>query len=229
MATRLRRQFDASQQTRGSSYHNLRRQRGDPVLEAQWYDFYRDLMTNRIMKQPSQAGFSYIDVMIAIVILTIGILALMAGMSAAVLHAKGQDQQMIAKQTAASTMESIMSVKETDPDRMGWTKIGNVGTNPINGVPQGIFVAGMQNVFPDAGPDQILGTSDDTGTPSVSLQREIVITDQCDPDRPSYNCPIPGPSAVRIRSVQVKVRYFVGSLAREEQLTTVLTDYAVEN
>ncbi|MBK9215904.1 MAG: hypothetical protein IPM59_09955 [Chloracidobacterium sp.] len=181
------------------------------------------------MKQPSQAGFSYIDVMIAIVILTIGILALMAGMSAAVLHAKGQDQQMIAKQTAASTMESIMSVKETDPDRMGWTKIGNVGTNPINGVPQGIFVAGMQNVFPDAGPDQILGTSDDTGTPSVSLQREIVITDQCDPDRPSYNCPIPGPSAVRIRSVQVKVRYFVGSLAREEQLTTVLTDYAVEN
>lgn len=179
------------------------------------------------MKNISEAGFSYIDVMIAIVILMVGILGLMSGMSAAVLQAKGQDQQMIAKQVAASTMESIMSVKETDPARMGWTKVGNVGSNPVAGVPQGIFVTGMQPVLPNAGADEVLGTADDSGTPAQSLQRQIIITDQCDPDRPSYNCPTPGTSAVRIRSVEVIVRYFVGSLPREEKLTTVLTDYAV--
>lgn len=179
------------------------------------------------MKNQDEHGFSYIDVMIAIVILMIGILALMAGMSGAVLQAKGQDQQMLAKQMAASTMESIMSVKETDPARLGWNAVGNVGSNVVDGVPRGIFVTGMQNVLPDAGADEVLGTADDTGTPLTAIQRQVIITDECDPDRPSYNCPTPGVANVRIRSVQVIVRYFVGSLARQEQLTTVLTDYAV--
>lgn len=179
------------------------------------------------MKNHSESGFSYIDVMIAIVILMVGILALMAGMSAAAINAKGQAQQMIAKQIAASTMESIMSVKETDPERLGWDAIGNVGSNPVNGVNRGIFVTGLQPVLPGAGPDEILGTADDTGTPLTGLRRQIIITDQCDPDRPSYNCPTPGLSKVRIRTVQVSVTYYVGSLARQEQISTVVTDYAV--
>ncbi len=179
------------------------------------------------MKETNQAGFSYIDVMIAIVILMVGILALMSGLSAAVLQAKGQDQQMIARQIAATTMESIMAVKETDPQRMGWPAVGNVGSNIINGVPRGIFVTGMQPISSQPGPDEVFGTADDTGTPMNSLQRQIIITDQCDPERPSYNCSPPGNSAVRVRSVQVIVRYFVGSLARDERVTTVLTDYAV--
>ncbi len=174
----------------------------------------------------SEDGFSYIDVMIAIVILMVGILALMAGMSASVLQAKGQEQQMVAKQTAASTMESIMAVKETDPVRLGWNAVGNVGSNIVGGVPRGVFVVGMQNVLANAGPDEVLGTADDSGTPTMALQRRILITDVCDPDRPSYNCSPAGAAAVRIRTVQVTVRYFVGSLARDEQITTVLTDYA---
>ena len=165
--------------------------------------------------------------MIAIVILMVGILALMSGMSGAVLQAKGQEQQMFAKQVAASTMESIMSVKETDPGRLGWKAVGNVGSNVVDGVPQGIFVNGLQNVLPDPGADNIIGTADDTGEPVSGLRRQIIITDQCDPDRPSYNCPTPGLFFVRIRTVQVIVTYFVGTLQRQEQVTTVLTDYAV--
>jgi len=179
------------------------------------------------MKISDQSGFSYIDVMIAIVILMVGILALMAGIASGVIQSRGQQQQMLARQIASSTMESIMSVKETDPNRLGWDAVGNIGSNVVGGIPRGIFVTGMQNVVPNAGADEVLGTADDTGTPLQSLQRQIIITDQCDPERPSYNCPTPGTSKVRIRTVQVVVRYFVGSLAREERLTTVLTDYAV--
>lgn len=179
-----------------------------------------------MIKLKREDGFSYIDVMIAIVILMVGILALMSGMSAAVIQAKGQEQQMVAKQVAASTMESIMSVKETDPVRMGWDAVGNVGANYVSGVPKGIFVTGMQAVKSDAGPDEVLGTADDTGTSSMSLQRQIIITDQCDTDRPSYNCSPAGTAKVRFRTVQVIIRYYVGSLVRDERIMTVMTDYS---
>src|SRR5882757_5653564 len=99
------------------------------------------------MNGKSEAGFSYIDVMIGIVILMVGILALMSGIAGSVLQTRAQEQQLLAKQIAGSTMESIMSVKETDPTRLGWNAVGNVGTNPdANGVPQGIFVTGFQPV-----------------------------------------------------------------------------------
>ncbi len=184
------------------------------------------------MKVKSEAGFTYIDVMIAIVILTVGILALLSAITGAVFQSKAQEQQLNAKQIATSTMESIMSVKETaDPlRRLGWNAIGNVGSNPdAGGVNRGIFLTGVQPITIDAGPDEVLGTADDTGAAVAGLQRQIVITDQCDPDRPSPNCTTPGDFAVRIRLVQVTVTYFVGSIQRQEVLTTVLTDYAVTN
>lgn len=179
------------------------------------------------MKDNTQAGFSYVDVMIAIVILMVGILALMSGISGAVISAKGQGQQMLARQTATSTMESIMSVKETDPARMGWNAVGNVGSNVVAGVPQGIFVVGTQSVLPNAGTDEVLGTADDSGTALNAMRRQIIIADECDPERPSYNCPTPGPAPVRIRTVRVIVTYYVGALARQEEIRTVLTDYSV--
>lgn len=182
------------------------------------------------MKNRSEAGFSYIDVMIALVILLVGILALMAGISGSVLQTKGQSQQVLAKQIATSTMESIMSVKETDSNRLGWMAIGNVGTNPNEqGVNQGIFVAGFQNVFENAGPDEVIGTADDNGAVIQQLQRKIEITDVCDPDRPSPAplCNPAGTSKVRIRMVMVTVTYNVGAIQRQEVLRTVLTDYSL--
>ena len=182
------------------------------------------------MKRTSEAGFSYIDVMIALVILMVGILALLAAISGSILQQRGQGQQTLAKQVATSTMESIMSVKETDPTRLGWKAVGNVGSNPNTaGVFQGIFVTGNQPVLTDAGPDEVIGSADDTGTPIAQLQRRIIITDVCDPDRRSPICSPPGTAAIRIRSVQVIITYNVGAIQRQEQLTTVLTDYAVSN
>lgn len=182
------------------------------------------------MKRVSEAGFSYIDVMIALVILMVGILALLSGISGSVLQSRGQEQQLLAKQFASSAMESIMSVKETDVARLGWDAVGNVGSNPDeNGVPKGIFLIGFQPVYLNAGTDEVIGTSDDSGTQVNGLQRKIVITDVCDPDRPSPICSPAGTSAIRIRSIAVTVRYNVGMLQRDEVLTTVLTDYAVTN
>jgi len=184
------------------------------------------------MKEKSEEGFSYIDVMIAVVVLLVGILALLSAITGAVFQARGQEQQLNAKQVSTSTMESIMSVKETADltGRLGWIRIGNVGTNPdVNGVNQGIFVTGFQNVTTDAGADEVIGTTDDAGTPVPGFQRRIIVRDECDVSRPSYNCSPAGALPVRIRSVEVTINYFNGTIQRQEVLTTVLTDYAVVN
>ncbi len=184
------------------------------------------------MKNRSEAGFSYIDVMVALVILMFGILAMLAAISWSVVQANGHEQQLLAKQVATSTLESIMAVKETDPTRLGWMAVGNIGSNPdpITGINQGIFSVGFQAVRADAGPDQVIGTPDDTGATISQLRRRIVITDVCDPDRPSpVICNPAGTNPVRIRSVEVTVTYMVGGLTRQEVLTTVLSDYAVVN
>lgn len=184
------------------------------------------------MKFKSERGFSYIDVMIGLVILMFGILSMFAAISWSAVQAKGHEQQLLAKQVATSTMESIMAVKETDPQRLGWPAVGNIGSNPDagTGVPQGIFSVGFQPVRVDAGPDEVLGTADDSGATVSQLQRRIVITDVCDPDRPSPTiCSPAGTLPVRIRSVQVTVTYNVGGLQRQESVQTVLTDYAVLN
>ena len=183
------------------------------------------------MKNKSERGFSYIEVMIAVVLLSVGILALVSAITGAIFQSKGQEIQLDAKQIATSTMESIMAAKETDAVRLGWKSVGNVGSNPINSFPQGIFVTGFQPVRTDAGPDEVIGTADDTGAIMGGFQRQIVITDQCDPDRPSPAplCNPAGNYEVKIRSVVITVTYFVGTVQRQEQLTTVLTDYAAAN
>jgi len=178
----------------------------------------------------SESGFSYIDVIIAVMILMVGILALLAAIAGSVIQARSHEQQLLSKQVATSLMESIMSVKETDPTRLGWEAVGNVGSNlDSGGVAHGIFVTGFQPAYSDAGPDEVLGTADDSGTPITGLARSVSITDVCDPDRPSYNCTPAGSSAVKVRSVTVSVRYFVGGLRRQEDVTTVLTDYSAAN
>jgi Tfp pilus assembly protein PilV len=188
----------------------------------------------KTIKGNKESGFSYIDVMIALVIMAVGILALASAISASLMMSQGQEQQLNAKQYGSSTMESIMAAKETasrptDPTPLGWNAVGNVGSNidPATALPRGIFVNGVQEVRANAGPDEIMGTADDTGAVIFGLSRRIVITDLCDPDRPSAVCPTPGSFPVRNRQVTITINYFSGAIARQEVLTTVLTDYAV--
>ena len=180
------------------------------------------------MKNNSEYGFSYIDVMIAIVILMVGVLALLAAITGAVVMSTSQEKQLTAKQLVSSTMEAIISTKETDSERLGWNKVGNVGSNPdVNGIGQGIFVVGVQPIKSNAGADLIIGTTDDSGANVVGFTREITITDVCDPDRPSPTplCTPAGPFGVKIRTIEIKVFYNVNSIQRQETLKTVLTEY----
>ena len=114
------------------------------------------------MSLNNEQGFTYVDVLIGVLILLIGVMALAAAVTAAVTRTREGEQQLIARQFAASTLESIFSAR--DMSALGWDAIGNVGTNPVGGVNRGVFLTGQQQVRPNAGADGIVGTADDAGT-----------------------------------------------------------------
>ena len=57
-------------------------------------------------------GFSYVDVMIGLVILMVGILGATQALTANLLRSYESEKQIVAKQLALSTIESVFSARE---------------------------------------------------------------------------------------------------------------------
>jgi type II secretory pathway pseudopilin PulG len=169
----------------------------------------------------NERGFTYIDVLIAVTILLVGVLALSAAVTGAVIRAREGERQLIAKQYISTTLESVFSAR--DIERLTWNAIGNVGSNVVEGQARGAFLAGVQPILPEPGTDGIVGTTDDTGTPVVGFQRQITITDYDDPERR-----IADGFEVRMRQIDLIIFYQVGNLVRQERASTMITSYAVE-
>ena len=185
---------------------------------------------NEIMKS-NEAGFSYIDTLIGMTIMLVGLLALAGTIAASVVRSRQQEQQLIAKQYATSTLESITSARDLklagvlNGLQNGWDSIGNVGSNVVSGTARGVFLIGPQSVTTSPGTDQVIGTADDNGAVVTGLTRQIVITDVCDPDRPSYNCSPAGTHPIMMRRIQVTIYYSAGRTQLSETVMTSLTKY----
>ncbi len=111
------------------------------------------ILTNR--QKRAQSGFALIEVMIAMVVLTIGLLGVLATLEVAMAATQTSQEDMLARQAASEVMESIFNARDTT--QLGFSAIANIGTGA------GIFTP------PDpptpllcAGPDGIIGTADDT-------------------------------------------------------------------
>lgn len=192
---------------------------------------------NQAVNRRFEQGFSYIEVMIALVILLVGVLGMTSALSANLLRALETEKRIAAKQLALSTIESIISARDISRQGSvsGWNTIGSVQTNPDeNGVFQGIFLTGFNPVREDLGWDGVAGTADDAcagnGVCTVNgrvnnsriipgFQRQIIITDVPDPERPTP------PFAIFRRSVTVNVRYEMNGLTRNVTVSTLLTNY----
>ena len=190
-----------------------------------------------LLPNKKQAGFSYIDVMIAIVIMMVGILAMVGALSANIVRSMESEKRTMAKQLAMSTIESIISAKEIQRTGVvdGWDSIRNVQTSLPLGEINGIFVTGFNPVRTDVGWDGVAGTVDDacpgsgacvvSGRPDNTsplvpgMQRQIVITDVDDPERPHP------PNPITRRRIDVTIRYFVNQATRTELTTTIVTNY----
>ena len=188
-------------------------------------------------KKSKESGFSYVDVMIAIVIMMVGILAMAGALSANLIRSMESEKRTMAKQLALSTIESIISAKEIQSPGVvaGWDSIRNVQPSVPAGDVNGIFLTGTNPVRTDVGADGVAGTADDacsgsgacnvSGEPSNTsalingFQRQSVITDVADPERPSP------PNPITRRRIDVTIVYFVNQATRQETTSTILTNY----
>jgi type II secretory pathway pseudopilin PulG len=171
------------------------------------------------------SGFGLVEVLVAIVLLTVGAIALLGSATLMARKITGSQDQFIASQRAAEAIESVF--KARDNRVLTWTQIRNeFGATGNDG---GIFkdgprdvrdpgADGLVNTADDGalaevikpGPDGLLGTEDDLRSPLFGFSREIEIRDL-------------GPS---LRQLRVIVRYRTSSGSGNYILTTYLSSYA---
>lgn len=178
------------------------------------------------MKEDKQKGFTYIEVMCAMVILLIGILAQLSALSFSILRQREAEQQNAARQIANSTLESIFAARDLGKTA-GISSWEMINTSDVN--EKGLFVSGWNPVRENAGKDGIQGTQDDACPADVpcrsgnytnksplmaGFERQILISDIQEADSP----------VVKKRRLEVKMRYFVGQVRREQTVATVIAD-----
>ena len=178
----------------------------------------------------NQRGFTYIEVIIAILIMTIGLLAMLSAISYAVLREREAEQRNIARQLTTAALESIFATRDLQQINGQTTAIDNWNAvaNTATATPQGIFLPGYNPIRQDSGRDGIEGTADDacpaagncvvgaynnTSQVISGYERQIIITNILEPNSTVSNR----------RNVVVSVRYSVGQAERIETVSTIVS------
>jgi len=154
---------------------------------------------NSRVRTEGQGGFTLLEVLVSMTVLTIGLVSLLGVFGLAMASTQTSQQDMIAKQLANEAYESIQTASNTA--QITWDDLQNVGSTscPVTGASTcGIFLTGAQQLYQagadgiygtaddvlsgqrqtlhDPGPDGIFGTTDDVYIPLIGYQRTITIT-----------------------------------------------------
>lgn len=103
-----------------------------------------------------QRGFTIIETMIAVAIMSIGILTLIAAFATAVGATQNAQENLIARQKALEATESIYTARNAQ--QIAFSQIGNIASG-------GIFTNGATQLL-SAGPDGLVNTADDLNFPA---------------------------------------------------------------
>jgi prepilin-type N-terminal cleavage/methylation domain-containing protein len=112
------------------------------------------------LRKDGESGFSLLEVMFAMVVLAVGMLAVLASLGIAIGANETSQQDMLARQIASEAMESIFNARNTS--QLGFTAI-----NSTTASPPGVFLPNAQSPM-CAGPDGIIGTADDVACTTAS-------------------------------------------------------------
>ncbi len=113
----------------------------------------------KISRHP--AGFTLIEAMISIIILSFGVLSLAVVYAQGIMYASLTQYDYIAEKKAEEAVETIFTARDTKV--LTWAQIQNVAQS-------GVFLGGPQPLL-DPGPDGLVGTADD----NASLPDSIII------------------------------------------------------
>jgi prepilin-type N-terminal cleavage/methylation domain-containing protein len=122
------------------------------------------------IKAASRKGFTLIEVLISIVVLTIGLLTLLALFAKGLSATQFAQQDMIAKQKAREQLEAIYAAR--NDGRITWDNIQNTGV-PAPPAPGIYYPTGFLPLYKmtDSSTD-ILGTNNNSGVPDFIVIRD---------------------------------------------------------
>lgn len=159
-----------------------------------------------------ERGFSLIEVIAAMFILTIGLLPLVALFTTSVQRVTASTPMLKAREKAREAIESVHAARDTA--EASWPTIKNVAQG-------GVFLDGPQPVY-KPGVDGLVNTSDDAAAglelPSVEFTREVEILDLPNDGEATIN--------PNLREVRVTVRYKVYGGWRSYVMTTYISSYS---
>jgi prepilin-type N-terminal cleavage/methylation domain-containing protein len=166
---------------------------------------------NARVRRPASSGFSLLEVVISMAVLTIGLVSLLGVFCLAMASTQDTQQDMIAKQLANESLESIVTARNTA--QLQWTSILNVsdggiflngyqpmykaGADGILGTADDVSGGGYQTIT-EPGPDGIYGTSDDIVLGLNNYQRQIQILPVTDNN---------GNVSATLRAINISIRY----------------------
>lgn len=167
---------------------------------------------NRIKKSHSRKrdeGFTLIEVMIAIVVMAVGLLAVIASFATAISATQSAEEDLIARQKVLEAMESIYTARNSQ--QIPFASVANVS----NG---GIFLDGAQPLM-CAGPDGLVNTQDDV---NCTTQAGAVC-----PDNGAECMVLPGPDGTLGTSDDVTMS--LGNFTRTVAITPVFLANGTQN
>ena len=190
----------------------------------------------RILKRGRNSkGFTLIETMIAVAVLSIGILGLAAMLADSLAYMGMSQYDYIAQQKAAAAVESIFTAR--DMGQLTWASICNAGSGICSG---GIFVNGPQ-LLCDPGPDGVMGTADDYVGGICAVQADAIILINgagTFTSASAVRVPLSNfqflrtititnvPGVANLRQLQVLITYTAGRFKRQYTLTTNISNFS---
>lgn len=179
--------------------------------------------------QGSEAGFSLVEAVVSIGVLTVGVLGLAQVFTLGMFHMATSSSNLVAREKAREAIESVHTARDTRT--LTWDSITNVAPSacvgPQVGDAGGIFLNGFQplrqagvdglvstaddaaaDIEASPGPDNVFGNADDT--PLVGFERQIEI------------CTI----NPQLKEIRVAIRYAVGPQQRTYRITTYVSRFS---
>jgi prepilin-type N-terminal cleavage/methylation domain-containing protein len=172
-----------------------------------------------------RAGFTLIEALVAMMVLTVGLLGLAQSFYVGMRHMSTSSANLVAREKAREAVESVHTARDTRT--ITWDQIRNVSNGGVfldgaqslqNAGDDGLVntaddaAAGIETVR-DPGPNGLFGDADDVLTPLVGFTRQIQIIElsPLDPD---------------LRELRVTITYRVGSQTGSYTLRTYVSAFS---
>lgn len=180
----------------------------------------------KITKGSGQSGFTLLETMIALAVLSFGVLSVASFFAQGLKNSYQAQIQFIAQQKAQESMETIFTARDTKI--LTWAQIANVSQGGVfNDGPQSLCAPGPDGLFgtndddctnPDGvdiapGADNIFGTADDVQMPlNPWMKRTIVIT--------------PVPNLANLNQITVTITWTYEGQTGQFQIVSYISNYA---